>query len=273
MKKLIKNKNLIIMILCIKKYPKSIHQTFVQMLIFLAVNAIFSSIRLNLLLLQFAHSIYLSLIPLLVCWVYFIYTDNKFLEQYNLKRFIAAALVFLSIINLTILFNAKHRIYAELETNKGNISTVKTHVKVFQNTINWIFTNTKTDNTVVMLPEGPMINFLTGRKTNNLYYHLIPNHIAALGEDNIIKDIAFTGEACAISISSASIMTTNLKDKSVSAALNYINNMDNMLNDKKYDPDVLKEAVVYVDNKNTSRKTCCWLPYQGAKDILESTKK
>ena len=92
-------------------------------------------------------------------------------------------------------------------------------------------------------------------------------------EDNIIKDIAFTGEACAISISSASIMTTNLKDKSVSAALNYINNMDNMLNDKDYDPDVLKEAVVYVDNKNTSRKTCCWLPYQGAKDILESTKK
>lgn len=181
---------LIIMILCIKKYPKSIHQTFVQMLIFLAVNAIFSSIRLNLLLLQFAHSIYLSLIPLLVCWVYFIYTDNKFLEQYNLKRFIAAALVFLSIINFTILFNAKHRIYAELETNKGNISTVKTHVKVFQNTINWIFTNTKTDNTVVMLPEGPMINFLTGRKTNNLYYHLIPNHIAALGEDNIIKDFS-----------------------------------------------------------------------------------
>ena len=96
--------------------------------------------------------------------------------------------------------------------------------------------------------------------------------IYILLNDNIIKDIAFFGEACAISISSASIMTSNLKGCSVDEALNYIKNMESMLNDLDYDPKILKEAVIYEDTKNTSRKTCCWLPYKGAKDILEKIK-
>lgn len=87
--------------------------------------------------------------------------------------------------------------------------------------------------------------------------------------DDRIVDISFDGEACAISVSSASIMTSNLKGKDVVEAIKYIDNMENMLNDKNYDASILKEAIVYEDTKNTSRKTCAWLPYEAVKKILE----
>ena len=85
-----------------------------------------------------------------------------------------------------------------------------------------------------------------------------------------IEDITFDGEACAISISSASIMTCNLKGKTIKEAIEYINNMKAMLSDKEYNADILKEAVVYEDTKNTSRKTCSWLPYEAVKKILNN---
>lgn len=93
--------------------------------------------------------------------------------------------------------------------------------------------------------------------------------IYCLIDRNIIKDITFDGEACAISISSASIMTTLLKDKTITEAKEIINNIDNMLNDLEYDIDLIKEASVYENTKNTSRKTCAWLPYAGIKKIIE----
>ena len=91
-------------------------------------------------------------------------------------------------------------------------------------------------------------------------------------ENDMIKDIAFDGEACAISVSSASIMTCNLKDKTIADAKKYINNMEAMLNNKEYDTDILKDAIVYEDTKNTSRKACAWLPYAAVKKILNNYK-
>ena len=90
--------------------------------------------------------------------------------------------------------------------------------------------------------------------------------------DDRIVDISFDGEACAISISSASIMTSNLKGKTIDEAIEYINNMEAMLSDKEYAEDILNEAIVYEDTKNTSRKTCAWLPYAAVKKILENYK-
>ena len=89
-------------------------------------------------------------------------------------------------------------------------------------------------------------------------------------EDKVIKDIKFNGEACAISTSSTSIMINNLIGMSVKDALNYINNFDNMVNEKEYDEEVLNEAIVYNDiYKQNNRKHCALLPYIGIKKILE----
>lgn len=84
-----------------------------------------------------------------------------------------------------------------------------------------------------------------------------------------IDDIVFDGEACAISISSTSIMITNLIGKKVDEALDYINNFEAMIEEKEYNRDTLNEAIVYEDiYKQSNRKTCAFLPYKGIKKAL-----
>ncbi len=89
-------------------------------------------------------------------------------------------------------------------------------------------------------------------------------------EDDIIKDIAFNGEACAISISSTSKMIENLIGMKINDAKNYIDNFRKMINEEEYDKDLLKEANVY-DNiyKQNSRKSCAYLPYRGIIEAIE----
>ncbi len=87
-----------------------------------------------------------------------------------------------------------------------------------------------------------------------------------------IKDICFEGEACAISTSSTSIMIQNLIGKTVKEAKEYIENFENMLNEKPYQSDLLKEACAYSEiYKQGNRKHCAYLPYEGIKKILEQS--
>lgn len=88
-------------------------------------------------------------------------------------------------------------------------------------------------------------------------------------ENNIIKDVRFDGEACAICISSTSIMTKTLKNKTIDDAINIINNFENMIDEKEYKGDLLGEAVVYNDiAKQPNRKNCALLTWKGAKDLI-----
>ena len=116
-----------------------------------------------------------------------------------------------------------------------------------------------------------IINDESYEKVNTANESCIDNiDMYILIKDNIIKDICFDGEACAISISSTSIMIKNLIGKSVKEAKEYINNFLNMVNEKNYDKDILNEAYVYEDiYKQSSRKTCATLPYRGILKVLE----
>lgn len=53
--------------------------------------------------------------------------------------------------------------------------------------------NIKKDKTILILPEGAMFNYLSNRKTNLKYYQLLPNHIEAIGEENIVNDLKLNG--------------------------------------------------------------------------------
>ena len=90
-------------------------------------------------------------------------------------------------------------------------------------------------------------------------------------ENNIIKEIYFDGEACVISISSASIMCRLLEGKSIDEAIEIIRNYDNMIEEREYSSDILGEACVYDDvSKQPSRKTCATLTWNGLyKKLLE----
>lgn len=90
-------------------------------------------------------------------------------------------------------------------------------------------------------------------------------------KDDIICDIRFDGEACVICTSSTSIMINNLIGKSLDEALKIISNYENMIEEKKYDSDLLQEAIVYEDiSKQPNRKKCALLTWQGMKKMIES---
>ncbi len=88
-------------------------------------------------------------------------------------------------------------------------------------------------------------------------------------KNNLIEDIVFDGEACAISIASTSIAITNLIGKTVDEALKYIENFNSMVNEKEYDKNILNEAIVFDDiYKQSNRQNCALLPYKGIKKAL-----
>ncbi len=88
-------------------------------------------------------------------------------------------------------------------------------------------------------------------------------------ENDIIKDIRFDGEACAICTSSASIMTETLKGKKITEAKEIITNFSNMINNSEYNEDVLEEASVYSDIAHQpNRKKCALLSWWGIDEII-----
>lgn len=89
-------------------------------------------------------------------------------------------------------------------------------------------------------------------------------------EDNIIQDIHFDGEACAICTSSTSIMVDTLMGKTVEEAESIIENFEAMIDEKPYNEEKLEQAIVYNDvAKQPNRKKCALLGWWGAKKGLE----
>lgn len=92
-------------------------------------------------------------------------------------------------------------------------------------------------------------------------------------ENGVISDMHFDGEACAISTSATSIMLKNLIGKTIDEALEFINEYENMIDEKEYNADILEEAVVYSDTyKQPSRKKCALLSYLSIKEYLLNVK-
>lgn len=92
-------------------------------------------------------------------------------------------------------------------------------------------------------------------------------------EDDIVTDIKYDGEACAISTSSSSIMTDLIIGKSVEEAKEIIDSFYAMINEEKYDEEILGEANCYCEiYKQPNRKKCALLPYEGLKKVIDKNK-
>lgn len=90
-------------------------------------------------------------------------------------------------------------------------------------------------------------------------------------KDNVIRDIRFNGEACAISTASTSIMLKNIIGKNIIDAKKYITNFMNMVNEEEYDENLLEEGIVFSEiYKQENRKNCVTLPYVNIIKILDS---
>ena len=91
---------------------------------------------------------------------------------------------------------------------------------------------------------------------------------------DVIEDIKFDGEACVICISSTSIMIKMLIGKTISEALEIIDNYFKMIEEEKYDEELLKELNVYSDiGKQPSRKKCATLSSIGINKLISDCQK
>ena len=85
--------------------------------------------------------------------------------------------------------------------------------------------------------------------------------VAAKIQNGKIEDVKFDGDACAICTSASSVMTKELKGKTLDEAENLIDNFERMINEKPYDEDSLGELNIYNEvYKQPSRKRCALLP-------------
>ena len=88
-------------------------------------------------------------------------------------------------------------------------------------------------------------------------------------EDNIIKDIRFDGEACAICTSATSVMIDSLIGHTKEEAKEILKNYEYMIEEKEYNESILGEAIVYSDiAKQPNRKKCALLSWWGIKKGL-----
>ena len=62
-----------------------------------------------------------------------------------------------------------------------------------------------------------------------------------IGDDGVIRDAAFEGKGCAISIASASMMTDILKGKTVARARALFENFHDMCTNDDFDPDAVED--------------------------------
>lgn len=76
-----------------------------------------------------------------------------------------------------------------VSSNYGKIYTTEFYYKATDKLIYYIEKNTKKTDSILILPEGLMVNFLTNRKSDNYYSSLIPLYVETFGEKNIINHL------------------------------------------------------------------------------------
>lgn len=89
-------------------------------------------------------------------------------------------------------------------------------------------------------------------------------------ENDVITDIRFDGEACAICTSATSIMIDTLIGKTLKEVKELYQNYSNMIDEKEYNPTILEQANAYDDiYKQPNRKKCALLPWWGIEKLLK----
>lgn len=77
-----------------------------------------------------------------------------------------------------------------IKTSRGTLYTSSYVGKAFESTNKYILKEIPENKTFLMLPEGPMLNFLTNRDSNNMYFTLHPAFLETFGEEKVIKDLS-----------------------------------------------------------------------------------
>ena len=92
-------------------------------------------------------------------------------------------------------------------------------------------------------------------------------------KDDVIEDIYFDGEACAITTSATSIMIKMLIGKTIDEANILMENYYNMIDEKEYDEELLGELNAYSEiYMQPNRKKCAIFPFETLKKAINKYK-
>ena len=98
-------------------------------------------------------------------------------------------------------------------------------------------------------------------------------YVQAKIENDILVDVCWHGVGCAIAKSSTSIMSELLLGKTIEEANEIITNYLAMIQEKDYDPDLLEEAIVFMNtSRQAARIKCATIGWNGMSQILEAKK-
>ena len=93
-------------------------------------------------------------------------------------------------------------------------------------------------------------------------------------ENGVVVDAYFDGEACAICTSATSIIVKSLIGKTLEEANKILSNYQNMINEEKYNPEILGELNAFDKiYMQPARKNCALLSSKSAVKILDGVDK
>lgn len=113
------------------------------------------------------------------------------INKENIKHAFIITL-FALIFSCCFLLSFKTKTLFSLTTEKGTLKTSLSQKIACEKAIKYIEHNLKTKETLWVVPEGGMINFLTNKTLNNIYYAINTPYIETFGESKIINDIKKT---------------------------------------------------------------------------------
>ncbi len=107
--------------------------------------------------------------------------------QINYEQNISCILMCFALFNLVFCISS---VYSgknyRIETDKGTIFSSYPVGKTVEETSTYLKQISNVKDRVLVLPEGLMVNYLSDRKSDDMLYQLLPNHIEILGEDKIV---------------------------------------------------------------------------------------
>lgn len=108
--------------------------------------------------------------------------DRKILEESFVFVILILTISFVRFLLFALISNSS------VYTDRGRIYNIKHLSGPTQNIIKFIEKNTKSNDSIWVLPEGVMINFLTNHPSSSPYYDLTPPYIETFREEKIITD-------------------------------------------------------------------------------------
>lgn len=113
--------------------------------------------------------------------------SEKFKDKKSFLSLAGFYFIFVSVIlAIPSFYDLTEKSYV-LTTKRGKVYTEKEYYESTNELVNYISKYTKKSDTIIILPEGSLVNFLSDRRSDNYYNSLIPLYWEVFGDDKLIE--------------------------------------------------------------------------------------